>query len=188
MRVSRKGLPATEEALDNTRPILARLDPFLRNLTPILDYVGLYKGELAAFFANDAAATQATDVGFSDSSQQIHYLRTTEPHQPRDDVRLAEPPGHEPLQPVHRAGRLPQARHRGPPRGLRQLPLHLEPDARLRRRRSTRTTRPCSPTSSTHFVFGVPENVGKAPPCDPQAPLGNIVNQSADFPHLQPLP
>jgi hypothetical protein len=30
--------------------------------------------------------------------------------------------------------------------------------------------------------------VGKAPPCDPQAPLGNLVNQSQDFPHLQPLP
>ncbi len=82
VRVSRKGLPATEEALNNTRPLLARLDPFLRNLTPILDYVGLYKRELAAFFANDAAATQATDVGFADSSQQIHYLRTTTPTNP----------------------------------------------------------------------------------------------------------
>jgi hypothetical protein len=40
----------------------------------------------------------------------------------------------------------------------------------------------------THFVFGFPENNGKAPPCDPQAPLGNIVNQAQQFPHLQPLP
>ena len=47
VRVSRKGLPATEQALNNTRPLLARLDPFLRNLTPILDYLGLYKRELA---------------------------------------------------------------------------------------------------------------------------------------------
>ena len=37
-------------------------------------------------------------------------------------------------------------------------------------------------------MFGVPENVGKAPPCDPQAPLGNIVGQPQLFPQLQPLP
>ena len=50
-------------SLNNTRPILRRLDPFLRNLTPIVDYLGLYKREIAAFFANDAAATQATRHG-----------------------------------------------------------------------------------------------------------------------------
>ena len=60
VRTARRGLPATEQVLDNTRPILARLDPFLRQVTPILDYLGLYKREIAAFFANDAAASQAT--------------------------------------------------------------------------------------------------------------------------------
>ena len=67
MRVSRKGLPATEEVLDNTRPLLARLDPFLRQLTPIVDYLGLYKREIAAFFANDSAATQARAQGLADT-------------------------------------------------------------------------------------------------------------------------
>ena len=58
VRVSKKGLPATEQVLDNTRPILRRLDPWLRNFTPIVDYLGLYKREITAFLANDAAATQ----------------------------------------------------------------------------------------------------------------------------------
>ena len=40
--------------LDNTRPLLRRLDPFLRELTPIVDYLGLYKREIAAFFGNDS--------------------------------------------------------------------------------------------------------------------------------------
>ena len=40
VRVSRTGLPAAEQVLDNTRPLLARLDPFLRELTPIVDYLG----------------------------------------------------------------------------------------------------------------------------------------------------
>ena len=38
------------------------------------------------------------------------------------------------------------------------------------------------------FVFGGPVNSGKAPPCDPQAPLGGLVGQSGVFPQLQPLP
>ena len=38
------------------------------------------------------------------------------------------------------------------------------------------------------FIFGGTENRGKAPPCDPQAPLGRLVGQSGQFPHLEPLP
>ena len=38
------------------------------------------------------------------------------------------------------------------------------------------------------FIFGGDENRGKAPPCDPQAPLGRVVGQPGMFPHLQPLP
>ena len=122
----------------------ARLDPFLRNLTPIVDYLGLYKRELAAFFANDSAATQAADVGCSARVQQIHYLRTTNPTNPEMMAACPNAPGHEPLEPVHRAGRLRQARSRGPPRGVRQLPLHRRTRRPPPRRRSTRTARPSS--------------------------------------------
>src|SRR3954470_1923943 len=55
---SRKGLPAVERILDDTRPLLAQLEPFLRNLNPILDYLGLYKREIASFFSLDSASTQ----------------------------------------------------------------------------------------------------------------------------------
>ena len=81
VRVSRRGLPATERVLDNTRPLLARVDPFLRQLTPIVDYLGLYRREIAAFFANDSAATQALGPGFS-SSDPVHYLRVMNPLNP----------------------------------------------------------------------------------------------------------
>ena len=65
--------------------------------------------------------------------------------------------------------------------------MHSEPDARRAGRR--RSVLPAATADLVqHFVFGVPENVGKAPPCDPQAPLGNIVGQAQQFPHLQPLP
>ncbi len=90
VRVSRRGLPATERVFANTRPLLARLDPFLRTLTPIVDYLGLYKREIAGFFAND--------VGVHPGDR--HRLRRHrlaalpahhQPDQPRDARRLSRP-------------------------------------------------------------------------------------------------
>jgi hypothetical protein len=59
--------------LEDARPLIAQLDPAMRQLTPIFDFLGLYKGELTAFFANTPAATQAKDTS------GVHYLRTTNP-------------------------------------------------------------------------------------------------------------
>ena len=71
---SRRGLPAAERVLDDLRPLLGQADPTLRELNPILDYVGLYKRELTAFFANAVASTNARP-----SPTQPNYLRTTNP-------------------------------------------------------------------------------------------------------------
>jgi len=87
---ARTGLPATSQTLNNTRPVLRRLDPFLRNLTPVLDYLGIYKKEIAAFFANDSAATQlvfkplnkTVKGALSTSSGQMHVLRVSNPMNP----------------------------------------------------------------------------------------------------------
>jgi hypothetical protein len=67
--------------LEDLRPLLGQIDPALRQLNPVLDYLGLYKRELTAFFANTTAATQATTVG---SRGPIHYLRTTNPLNPEN--------------------------------------------------------------------------------------------------------
>jgi phospholipid/cholesterol/gamma-HCH transport system substrate-binding protein len=72
------GFPAAERVLDDARPLLAQLDPTMRQLTPILDFLGLYKSELTAFFANTVGATQASDA------RGIHYLRTTNPLNPEN--------------------------------------------------------------------------------------------------------
>jgi hypothetical protein len=76
-----KGFPAAERVLQDLRPLLGQLDPALRQLNPVLDFIGLYKPELTAFFANTVAATQATTVG---SKGPIHYLRTTNPLNPEN--------------------------------------------------------------------------------------------------------
>jgi virulence factor Mce-like protein len=69
---SRTGFPAAERVLRDARPLIAQLEPTTRQLTPILQFLALYKPELTAFFANSVAATQATNAG-------VHYLRTTNP-------------------------------------------------------------------------------------------------------------
>ena len=78
---SKRGFPAAERVLQDLRPLLGQLDPALRQLNPILDWVGLYKRELTAFFANTVAATQATTV--SDKGP-LHYLRTQNPLNPEN--------------------------------------------------------------------------------------------------------
>jgi phospholipid/cholesterol/gamma-HCH transport system substrate-binding protein len=76
---SRTGFPAAERILRDLRPLLAQTDPALRQVIPILQFLGQYKGELTAFFANTAAATQALDPG-----TRLHYLRTTNPINPEN--------------------------------------------------------------------------------------------------------
>jgi phospholipid/cholesterol/gamma-HCH transport system substrate-binding protein len=80
---SKAGLPAVQRILDDTRPLLGQLEPFLRNLNPILDYLGLYKREIASFFSLDAASTQAVDRP-AGSNTVIHYLRTSNPLNPEN--------------------------------------------------------------------------------------------------------
>jgi phospholipid/cholesterol/gamma-HCH transport system substrate-binding protein len=77
----RKGLPATQQFLDQLHPLLAEFDGPLRQLNPILDGAGLYKGELNSFFANATAATQAT-TPTAGSTEPAHYLRTSNPLNP----------------------------------------------------------------------------------------------------------
>jgi phospholipid/cholesterol/gamma-HCH transport system substrate-binding protein len=78
---SKAGFPAAERVLKDLRPLLGQLDPALRQLIPVLDYLGIYKRELTAFFANTVAGTQATTVS---SKGPIHYLRTTNPFNPEN--------------------------------------------------------------------------------------------------------
>jgi phospholipid/cholesterol/gamma-HCH transport system substrate-binding protein len=78
-KASVKGLPASSRFLVDTRNLLGQLDPFLRNFNPFLRYLGLYKREIAALFANDTATLQATDQIGED---RVHYLRLTSPVNP----------------------------------------------------------------------------------------------------------
>jgi ABC-type transporter Mla subunit MlaD len=73
---SQRGLPALERFNDELHPLLGETDEPLRELNPILGFVGAYPRELTAFFANVVGSTQATTGSGADA---VHYLRTTNP-------------------------------------------------------------------------------------------------------------
>lgn len=72
------GLGSFRKFLRSDFPVLLRaLDPFLRNLNPLLTGLGLYKNEFTSLLGNVASATNA--VHLSAAGEQIHYLRLLGP-------------------------------------------------------------------------------------------------------------
>jgi phospholipid/cholesterol/gamma-HCH transport system substrate-binding protein len=73
------GFGSLRQFLRSDFPVLLRaVDPFLRNLNPILTGLGLYKKEIAALLGNVAAATNAVHLD-STGTKQVHYLRALGP-------------------------------------------------------------------------------------------------------------
>lgn len=180
--VSRRGLPALERILDDTRPLLARLEPYLRDLQPVFDYLGLYKREITAFFANDAAATNATDPS-AVAPRPLSYLRTTNPLNPEVLAAYDERISTNRSNPYTEPGGYSQL-----PRGLPLFGSYLCPPADAPRPRLADSDPNLDPTLREQiqkFVFtpGGPT----APPCREQAPLGRLVGQPGRYPRLQPI-
>jgi len=80
---SKTGLPAFSRFLDEFRPFLGEFDAPLRQLNPVLRYIGAYRDELRAFFANVPAATQAGDRTVN-AKGLVHYLRVQNPVNPEN--------------------------------------------------------------------------------------------------------
>jgi phospholipid/cholesterol/gamma-HCH transport system substrate-binding protein len=67
---------------DDFPPLLRALDPFLRNLNPLITGLGLYKNEVTSVFANVAAASNATIPVRNEKGENFHYLRAMGPLNP----------------------------------------------------------------------------------------------------------
>jgi phospholipid/cholesterol/gamma-HCH transport system substrate-binding protein len=75
--------PALRKLLrDEFPPLLRALDPFVRNLNPILTGLNLYKHEVTSFFANVAAATNGELTEENAAGEHLHFLRTMGPLNP----------------------------------------------------------------------------------------------------------
>jgi phospholipid/cholesterol/gamma-HCH transport system substrate-binding protein len=75
------GLGSLRKFLRGDFPVLLRaLDPFLRNLNPILTGLGLYKHEVTSALGNVAAASNG--VHLNTQGEQVHVLRVLGPFGP----------------------------------------------------------------------------------------------------------
>jgi virulence factor Mce-like protein len=180
VKVSKKGLPATSTFLNELRPLLDATDPFLRNLNPMINWIGLYKHEITAFFANDVAATQASSLG-ADQKTQLHYLRTTNPLNPEN---LAIYPK-----------RISSNRSNPyvAPLGYQKFPIKVFGTYTC----TNNAVPPLAPGANEIIPQELVDLVNKfaynngnvvSPPCTPQAPLGNQIGQSGVYPHVTEEP
>ncbi|HXS32779.1 MAG TPA: MlaD family protein [Solirubrobacterales bacterium] len=85
------GFPALRKLFrDQFPPLLRAVDPFLRNVNPILTGFDLYKHELTATMANVAAISQAK-LPTNAAGVQVHYLRALGPFTPESLATFPSP-------------------------------------------------------------------------------------------------
>jgi ABC-type transporter Mla subunit MlaD len=85
------GFPALRKLFrDQFPPLLRALDPFLRNLNPVITGLGLYKHELTAAMANVSSMSNAVLIAENAAGEHTHYLRAMGPFSPES---LATYPG-----------------------------------------------------------------------------------------------
>ncbi|MHB8241312.1 MAG: MlaD family protein [Solirubrobacteraceae bacterium] len=77
-KAAKTGLPDVKKTLDLTVPVLENVRPVLHNLDPFLQYTGEYVPEIQAFFANLTAASQASErnsnIAGGTKGPKEHYL------------------------------------------------------------------------------------------------------------------
>jgi phospholipid/cholesterol/gamma-HCH transport system substrate-binding protein len=71
---ARDGLPAFDRIVARVPALLDAFQPALRNVNPLVGYIGNNKREVTAFFANVASASQARDM----TPSALHFLRTSQ--------------------------------------------------------------------------------------------------------------
>jgi virulence factor Mce-like protein len=172
------GVPALEQFLNQSVPWLARLKPYLGGVVPIIDYFNTYRREVAAFFANSTATTQATGANLAQTTT-LHYLRISNPVNP------------EVLAPYQNRLNSNRGSPYMAPGGYDQLVSGLSV---FNPSLCTTTPQPTiGPTVPANLVPVLQSTYYTAqpggPPCKAQPPLGSLTTgQAQDFPHLTPIP
>jgi phospholipid/cholesterol/gamma-HCH transport system substrate-binding protein len=78
---SKAGIPAFEQFLNDSVPLLTRAKPYLGGVVPVLDYINTYRREIAGFFANGTASSEAT-LPAASGHGLLHYVRVSNPVNP----------------------------------------------------------------------------------------------------------
>ena len=177
-QASKTGVPAFEKFLNETVPWLTRLTPYLGNLVPVINYINTYRREVAAFFANSTAATQASSANIT-QNKQLHYLRISNPVNPEVLTNYQKRLESNRANPYMAPGAYTQLLH-----GLSVFGDYL----------CTNTPQPTIGSSIDATLASILRDVyftssPGGPPCKAQPPLGSITTgQQQSFPQLKPLP
>ena len=86
--IAERALPATTRTVNAAVPVFQELAPALRDLLPVVDYLGLYPKEAVTFFAGVASAFGYTDVAAD--GKRKHYFRSVIPFSPEGLVGASE--------------------------------------------------------------------------------------------------
>ena len=125
---SAAGVPALQQFLTDSVPWLKRLTPYLGNLVPVLDYINVYRREVAASSRTARRRRRrptSTTPRPSNCTTSGSRTRST-----RGGHRVSERARERATQSVHSARWLRPATQR--PLGVRQLPLHEQSTTRHR--------------------------------------------------------
>jgi phospholipid/cholesterol/gamma-HCH transport system substrate-binding protein len=76
---SERGVPALERTMREVPPLLEAFQPFLRNLNPMIDYLGQGRREITSFAGNLVGSTLDRDVNLPRTNNPVHYLRAAQP-------------------------------------------------------------------------------------------------------------
>jgi phospholipid/cholesterol/gamma-HCH transport system substrate-binding protein len=183
---SKAGFPALANFLNESVPFLVRLKPYLGQLVPVIDYLNAFRGEIAAFFANSTATTEATLA--SGNGGIAHYLRVSNPINPEALAQYQTRPSTNRTNPYISPGG-----YNALMQGLRTFGTYLctnNPLPAIGPALSQSTTLvggevlTLAQLVERYYYTSTPEG----PPCQSQAPLGSTAGQNQSFPHLQPLP
>jgi ABC-type transporter Mla subunit MlaD len=181
-RASAAGVPAFERFLHASVPWLARLTPYLGNLVPIFDYINHYRREIAAFFANSTATTQAASLNIT-STKLLHYLRISNPVNPEVLSSYQHRLSSNRANPYIAPGAYSQLLN-----GLSVFSSELctnVPQPTVDESSATGISASLAAILRTTYYTVDPSG----PPCKAQGLLGPATTgQEQAFPHLQPLP
>jgi virulence factor Mce-like protein len=175
---SKAGVPAVEQFLNASVPLLTRLTPYLGGVIPVVDYINTYRREIAAFFANSTAASQATEPALA-GNKLLHYVRVSSPLNPETlavySHRLESNRGNPYLVPGGYSSLTSQL----PVFGSYLCTSYPQP--------TIGPTIPAALAAVLAAVYYTADSSG--PPCKAQQPLGAATTgQPQAFPQLQPIP
>jgi ABC-type transporter Mla subunit MlaD len=174
---SKSGVPAFERFLEQSVPLLTRLKPYLGGVVPVLDYINAYRREIASFFANSTAATQATLPNGRGTPQ--HYARVSNPVNPEVLSAFQHRLTSNRANPYMAPGGYSRLRS-----GLSVFGGYV----------CTANPQPTIGSTITADLAKILQDVyytarPGGPACTSQAPLGTLTTgQQQAFPHLTPLP